>query len=264
MSSAADTGARPFDTDLTGRTALVTGAASGIGAAVARRLAAAGATGPGRRPRRGGRQGAGPRRRGHRARRLRPVRPRRGRRPAAPRSTSWSTTPASSTSRRSRSSTPERFALILRLMLEAPFRLARRLLPAHVRRAAGAGSSTSPACTASGPARTSRPTSGQARPRGAVEGDRAGGAPARASPATASAPATCAPRWSRADRRPGPPPRHRRGRGPRRRSCSPRIAVKRLVEPEEVADLVGVPLRARPRLDHRLVLRRSTAAGPPR
>ena len=43
MSSPANTGARPFDTDLTGRTAMVTGAASGIGAACAVRLAAAGA-----------------------------------------------------------------------------------------------------------------------------------------------------------------------------------------------------------------------------
>ena len=43
MSTPADTGARPFDTDLTGRTAMVTGAASGIGAACAVRLAAAGA-----------------------------------------------------------------------------------------------------------------------------------------------------------------------------------------------------------------------------
>ena len=43
MSSPADSSARPFDTDLTGRTAMVTGAASGIGAACAVRLAAAGA-----------------------------------------------------------------------------------------------------------------------------------------------------------------------------------------------------------------------------
>jgi 3-hydroxybutyrate dehydrogenase len=43
MSTPADTGPRASETDLTGRTAMVTGAASGIGAACAVRLAAAGA-----------------------------------------------------------------------------------------------------------------------------------------------------------------------------------------------------------------------------
>src|SRR4051794_29901999 len=43
MSTPADSGASSFQIDLTGRTAMVTGAASGIGAACAQRLAAAGA-----------------------------------------------------------------------------------------------------------------------------------------------------------------------------------------------------------------------------
>ena len=55
--------------DITGSSAIVTGAASGIGAAVARQLAAAGADGRGRRP--PGRQGRGPRRGDRRRVRLR-------------------------------------------------------------------------------------------------------------------------------------------------------------------------------------------------
>ena len=105
MSTPADTGARPFDTDLTGRTALVTGAASGIGPAVAARLAAAGArvivvdrdeAGAKRALTRGTDSSAIPCDLSD----LDAVD-----RPAARQSTSWSTTPASSTSRRSRSST---------------------------------------------------------------------------------------------------------------------------------------------------------------
>ena len=52
---------------------------------------------------------------------------------------------------------PERFGFIQRLMLEAPFRLARGLLPACTT-AAGAGWCTSPPCTATGRRRTRRPT----------------------------------------------------------------------------------------------------------
>ena len=40
-----------------------------------------------------------------------------------------------------------------------------------------------------------------------------------------------------------------------RRSCSSPVAVKRLIEPAEVAELVAVALRARLGLDHRRVLR---------
>ena len=51
------------------------------------------------------------------------------RRARRPTSTSWSTTPGSSTWRRSQEFPPERFAYILRVMVEAPFRLVRRALP---------------------------------------------------------------------------------------------------------------------------------------
>ena len=150
-----------------------------------------------------------------------------------------------------RSSTRERFALIQRLMLEAPFRLARRAAARHVRPRLG------PVVHVSSRARPPRLAvqvglrHGQARPGGALQGDRPGGRAARASPATRSAPATCARRWSR-------------GRSPTRRaqhgidedevlekSCCARTPVKRLVEPDEVADLVGLPLRSRHRLGHR-------------
>ena len=46
---------------------------------------------------------------------------------------------------------PERFALIHRVMLQAPFLAGPAVLPGHVRRAAGVGSSTSPASTATAP-----------------------------------------------------------------------------------------------------------------
>ena len=48
---------------------------------------------------------------------------------------------------------PERFTQIMRVMVDAPFRLARRCCPACTN-AAGAGSSTSPRCTAWSPRRS--------------------------------------------------------------------------------------------------------------
>jgi 3-hydroxybutyrate dehydrogenase len=52
----------------------------------------------------------------------------------------------------------ETWDLIIRLMLTSPFRLTRRVLP-HMYAQASAGSSTSPACTGCARARSRRPTS---------------------------------------------------------------------------------------------------------
>ena len=54
---------------------------------------------------------------------------------------------------------PEKFRLLLAVMLEAPFRLAQAALPHMYDRRTSAGSSTSPRCTACGPRPTRPPTS---------------------------------------------------------------------------------------------------------
>ena len=127
MSTPADTGARPFDTDLTGRTAMVTGAASGIGAACAVRLAAAGA-----HVIAVDRDEAG----------LAELAA--GTDIAAPRATCPTSTPSAALPAAVdilvnnagiqhvapiQDFPPERFDLILRLMLQSPFRLVRAVLP---------------------------------------------------------------------------------------------------------------------------------------
>ena len=102
MSTPADSGATSFQIDLSGRTAMVTGAASGIGAACAVRLAAAGAhvIAVDRDEAGLAELAAGT-----------DIEPLPcdladldASAPCRPRSTSWSTTPASSTSPRSRTS----------------------------------------------------------------------------------------------------------------------------------------------------------------
>ena len=183
MAEARETGNGPGTTDLTGRTALVTGGASGIGRACAVRLAAAGAQGAwsptvdadaaeggrGRDRRRG---------RGGRPRRHRGA----GRRGRPRRRTSWSTTPASSTSRRSRSSPPSGSAASSRLMLEAPFLLVRARAAGHVRAGLRPDRQHLLGARAAGLAVQVRLRRGQARAGGAVQGDRAGGRRRTASP----------------------------------------------------------------------------------
>ena len=117
---------------LTGRTALVTGGASGIGRAVARPAGRGRRARPRPRPRRGRRQ-AGRRRGRGRLPGRRPLRRRVDRR-ARPGHRACSRHPGQQRRRparraRSRTSTPSGSRFIQRLMLEAPFLLARGLLP---------------------------------------------------------------------------------------------------------------------------------------
>ena len=120
-------------------------------------------------------------------------------------------------------------------------------VPARPRRLAGAARSRatgaswpSPRCTAlvASPFKSALRV-GQARAARARARRWRSRAPARASPPARSAPATCARRWWRTRWRPRP----RRTACPRsacsRRSSSPRTRVKRLIEPDEVADTVA-------------------------
>jgi len=54
---------------------------------------------------------------------------------------------------------PDRFSMILRIMLEAPFRIVQKALPGMYERGAGDASSTSPPSTGWSPRLTSQPTS---------------------------------------------------------------------------------------------------------
>ena len=106
-----------------------------------------------------------------------------------------------------------RFALIHRVMLHAPFRLARAAAPRHVRRAAGAGSCTSPSVHGH---RASPYKSAYVSAKHGLEGlskvialEAAGQGrhQQHGLPRLRAHPAGRGP-----DRRPGPHPRHRRGR----------------------------------------------------
>ena len=134
---------------------------------------------------------------------------------------------------------PDRFSLILRIMLEAPFRLARRALPHMYERGWGRVVNVSSVHGAAG-----QPVQGglrqrQARPRGAVQGHRAGGRRARRHQQLHRTPPTCARRWSSSRSPTRRAARHRRGRGGRADHAGP-VAVKRLIEPDEVAELAAV------------------------
>ena len=184
MSSPADTGARPFDTDLTGRTAHGDRRRQRDRRRVRRT--------PGRRrgPRDRGRPGRGrPRRAGprhrHRAPALRPGRPRRASAPCPSAVDILVNNAGIQHVAPIQDFPPERFDLILRLMLQSPFRLVRAGAPAHVRRRLGPGRQRLQRARAAGQPVQVGVRHGQARPRGTEQGDRAGGRRRTASPATA-------------------------------------------------------------------------------
>ena len=134
---------------------------------------------------------------------------------------------------------PERFSQILTIMLEAPFRLARRTLP-HMYARAGAVSSTSPSVHGL----RAQPVQvglrhGQARPGGAVQGGRAGGRAARGHQQLHQPGLRAHPAGGEADRRPGAPHGIAEDEVVEKVMLTP-VAVKRLVEPDEVAELAAV------------------------
>ena len=201
--------------DLRGRTAVVTGGASGIGRACADRLAAAGARVvvldlDGDAAKEVAAEVGGEAVQldlsdldaVDAARRWPP--------------TSWSTTPACSTWRRCTDFPPERFSLILRVMLEAPFRLLRAVLPAHVRAGLGPGGQHLLGARAARVAVQVGVRGGQARAGGAVQGGRAGGRRARRHLQLRQPGVRADAAGGAADRR----PRRRRTGCPRTRWCS--------------------------------------------
>ena len=203
-----------------GRRALVTGGASGIGAGRGARA------GRPRRPRR--RRGPGPGRRrgaGRGGRRHQPGRSTCWTRGAADdagsagRWTSWSTTPGSSTSARSRTSTRRSSAASSTLMLEAPFLLIRAALPQMYAQGFGRIINVSSRARAARLAVQVGLRHGQARARGAVQGDRARGRRARGDQQLRQPRLRAHAAGREADRRPGRGPRHPRGRGAGARSC---------------------------------------------
>ena len=156
---------------------------------------------------------------------------------------------------------PEQFALIHRLMLEAPFRLTRRLLPGDVR-----------ARVRPDRAHLQRPRpprvavqvgirQRQARPRGALQGDRPGG---RRKGVTCN---TVCPGYVRTPLVEGQIAAQASTHGiPESEVVDDvllaRTAVKRLVEPEEVADMSPTSADRRPPRSP-VPRSSSTAAGPP-
>ena len=148
-----------------------------------------------------------------------------------------------------------------RLMVEAPFLLIRAAPAAHVRARLGAGGQRLVGARTCRLAVQVGVRHRQARARGPVQGDGARGRRRTASPATASIPATCAPRWSRSRS----PTRRGSTASPRTRWSTVLLAestIKRLVEPAEV----GVARRLARRPGCGMVTARRTrwtAAGSP-
>ena len=115
----------------------------------------------------------------------------------------------------------EKFSLILRIMLEAPFRHHPRRPARHVRAGLGPGRQR---LLRARPARLGvqeRLRHRQARPRGALEGGRAGGRRARRHLQLRQPRLRPHPAGRQADRRPGRGPRHLRGARSSTRCCSP-------------------------------------------
>ena len=134
----------------------------------------------------------------------------------------------------------DRFSLILRVMVEAPFRLARLTLPHMYAAGLGPGRQRLERARPARQRLQVRLRHGQARARGpvskviALEGAEHGVTSNCVNPALRAHPA-----GREAGRRPGGRARHRRRRGAGAGACSTPVAVKRLVEPEEVAALVA-------------------------
>ena len=133
------------------------------------------------------------------------------------------------------------FSLILRLMLEAPFRLARRVLPAHVRAGLGSARATSPARTATG---ASPFKAAYVSAKHGLEGlSKVIALEAAEHGVTSNCVSPGYVRTPLVERQIADQARAHgisRRRGPRPTCCSAPQAVKRLVEPAEVAELAAL------------------------